>query len=165
MQYAQDQVPVAYQAALQYMENRLSSVEAFAVEKDREIARLQAVNARKDSELIVYQLQLEGFKAIADPRDAETLTRHLASLSSNDRQAKVQEIVACWERDSSLAYAAQGAPTGDFLPVSREQAESRQAATFDDSKLDVALRYMRANPGKAWEECQAYAMNGHAVQY
>jgi len=157
-----NEVPVAYQAALRTLESRMARTERNLQSKDREIANLKGVNARKDSELIVYQLQLEGVAAIADPRDAERLTQHLASLPHRDRALKVQEIRSCWERDASLAYAAHGAPTGDFLPLTGQRVEAQQAYGFGEQELEKALAYMRSTH-KPWNECMTYAMNGHAV--
>lgn len=157
-----NQVPVAYQAAFQMlerkMEQRLGALENRSKKKDAEIQKLQRVNAVRESELLVYQLQMEGVKAVADPSNAQALTEHLASLPPEHRQLKVDEIRSHWEKDASVAYAARGAPVGGYVHVD-ENGVSQRSNSFDESKLETALAYMRQT-NKPWEECMQYAMTG-----
>lgn len=164
-----NEVPVAYQAHIKKLEKRVATAEAAKAVQQQQIAQLYQINAIKESELVVYQLQLEGVKGLATPEDAQSLAYHLASLSPNDRQLKVNEIRNFWEKDSTVAYAAQGAPVGSFLRVTEEPAESK--SRFDNKKLDIALAYQRSNPpelkglsaSEKWAKCEQYAMNGGVV--
>ena len=166
-----DQVPVAYQAAFAKQERRLAAIEKNLGAKDQEIANLKAVNARKDSEFVVYQLMGEGYTALSTPEQAEQMVQFLASLPESQRALKVREIRANYHKDASLAYQAQGAPVGGWLPVTQERVESPKSSVFDEAKQAKALRYMRSDPKELrglsaedrWAKCVEYAMNEQVV--
>jgi hypothetical protein len=145
--------PLTYQARLAALEGRVQSLE-------RGNTDLAAKLARKESEFLVYQLQLEGMKALAQPESASKLVDRLATMPPAQRYAYVSEIRSCWERDANLSYAMLGAPVGAMVPVSQAPSELGSRSAISERQLDVALRYLRDN-SCSWNEAEQYARNNH----
>jgi hypothetical protein len=156
-----NEAPVNYQAELAQLKKRQAAFEQALRAKDQEVAQLKAVNARREGEMLVYQLAQEGY--VADRAAYDGLVEYMAAVDPAGRDAKAKEIRSYWRKDESAAYAAQGAPVGDFVSATDRKVEGGAPAKFGDAQLDAALAYLRRNPGKSWEECQQYAMNGGVV--
>ena len=145
--------PLTYQARLAALEGRVQGLE-------RGNTDLTAKLARKECEFLVYQLQLEGMKALAKPDDAAKLVDRLTAMPSTQRHAYVAEIRSCWEKDANISYAMLGAPVGPMVPISESPAETGSRRPISERQLDVALRYMREH-ACAWVEAEQYARSNH----
>jgi hypothetical protein len=146
-------VPLTYQARLAALEGRVHGLE-------RGNNDLSSKLARKECEFLVYQLQLEGMKALAKPEDAAKLVDRLATMPAAQRNAYVAEIRSCWEKDANISYSMLGAPVGPMVPISESPAESGSRRPISERQLDVALRYMREH-ARGWTEAEQYARSNH----
>jgi len=145
--------PLTYQARLAALEGRVQSLEQGNTD-------LAAKLARKECEFLVYQLQLEGMKALAKPEDAAKLVDRLAETPAAGRQVYIAEIRSCWEKDANISYAMLGAPVGPMVPISASPAEGGSGRPISERQLDVALRYMREH-ACGWAEAEQYARSNH----
>ncbi len=163
-----NQIPVEYAAAFQAvaseigtLKNQVSKLRNERSKDQKEIAKLSKTASEKDAQVLMYQFTKAGVKEVSTREGYERVYKHLLALPQADRAKKAAEIMAYWAKDEALVYEDRGAPVGDFLPVSDISGESRKAE-FDNSKLEVALNYMRKTR-KPWQECVAYAMNETVV--
>ncbi len=145
--------PITYQARLAALEGRVQSLEQGNTD-------LATKLARKECEFLVYQLQLEGMKALAKPEDAAKLVDRLAAMPASERQSYVAEIRSCWEKDANISYSMLGAPVGPMVPISASSAEAGSGRPISERQLDTALRYMREH-GCGWAEAEQYARSNH----
>lgn len=163
-----NQMPVEYAEYLQAVVSEIGSlkaelqkIKAERVRDQKDLAKLSKTAAEKETELLVYQLGKAGVKKVATKEGRKQVYDHLLGLDSASRHAKYAEIVTNYAKDEAVSYADANAPVGEFLPVSDESANTKKPV-FDDAKLDIALKYMRAT-NKPWAECQAYAENSTVV--
>jgi hypothetical protein len=111
------------------IQGRLTALEAANAASTRALTEVNGVLARKEAEFLVYQLQLEGVKALAKAEDARALIEKLAAMPKDQRDIYVGEIRLRWEKDLTLPFQMAGAPVGPMIPVA---ASTTPAKTTDE---------------------------------
>jgi hypothetical protein len=150
-------------SAIGSLRSEVASLKTDRAKKDAELSRLSAKAAEKDTDILIYQLESAGVKALGDPKKKEEIRRHFLSIGENDRAAKASEMLAYWDKDEAVQYAAKGAPVGEFIHVTDKKVNGGKPPKFGEAELRKATEYMKKNPKATWDECKTYAMNGEAV--
>lgn len=167
--------PLTYQAAVKNLLGRLNRVESELKRKDKEIESLKFVNSYGHSKLLVYQLQLQGVKALSDPEKAERMVQYMATLDPESRVAYADEIATHWEKDPVLAEAVSGVPSDDFVTVYQGHVEGSDPVSDHRAMpvggMERVLQFMRSPEGKkmqregrTFEEIKQYALGQTPLQ-
>jgi hypothetical protein len=145
------------------LRQEIASLKSDRTKKDAELAKLTLKAAEKDTDNLIYQLEYAGVKALGDPKKKAEIKKKLLGMNEVSRKAEAAQILAYWEKDEAVQYAAKGAPIGDFLQITDQKVNSGKGEAFGKDSLDKARDYMKKNPKATWEQCKQYAMTGEVV--